>query len=244
MAPIAPISIIRWLWPLLALLVAMTARAGLLDDMVVLERVYVPVLALTNQPGKQAESTAALQRFERAWTAFRGADAVRADRSLASVLDGAEPHIAKARREIVAGNLKEAHEALEHLRHALWHWRTGKGIDYFPDRLTAYHDQMELLADAATHAAERGKFTTALQQARARWADVTKSKFDASLHGFDAAKQGRMSMLMAREGEALARLEQLGAGGDAAALAAEAKTLKGTFAQIYFLFGDFPAPGN
>ena len=54
MAPIATNSMIRWLWLLLGLLVAMTARAGLLDDMVALERVYVPVLALTNQPGKQA----------------------------------------------------------------------------------------------------------------------------------------------------------------------------------------------
>lgn len=237
-------AMIRWLWLMVGVLVAMTARAGLLDDMVALERAYVPVLALTNQPGKQAESTAALQRFERAWTEFRAADAVRADRSLQGVLDGAESYIAKARREIAAGDLKEAHEALEHLRHTFWHWRTGKGIEYFPDRLTAYHDQMELLADAATHAAGRGKFVTALQQARARWADVTRAKFDGQLHGFDAAKLGRMSALIAREGEALAKLEQLGPGGDAAALAAEAKTLKGTFAQIYFLFGDFPAAGN
>lgn len=232
----------RWLgWLVLAasLLGASVARAGLLDEMVLLERAYVPVLALTNQPGKSAESAAAMQRFDRAWGTFRGAAATREERSLAAVLDDAEKHLADARRDIAAGKLKDAHEALEHLRHAFWKWRAGRGIDYFPDRLTAYHDQMELVAEAATHANERGKLAGALQQARARWDDVTRAQLDAQLHGFDADKQARLRALIAREGETLAKLEALGPGGDAATLAGEAKTLKGTFAQIYFLFGEF-----
>lgn len=224
---------------LLGLLAASVAQAGLLDEMVGLERAYVPVLALTNQPGKQAESGQAMKRFDHAWSAFRAAAATREEPSLLKVLDDAEQHLAQARRDIAGGQLKPAHEALEHVRHAFWKWRAGKGIEYFPDRLTAYHDQMELAADAATHPGERGKLAGALQQARARWDEVVGAKFDAQLHGFDAAKQARLRELMAREGQVLAKLEQLGPGGDAAALAAEAKGLKGTFAQIYFLFGDF-----
>ncbi len=229
----------RWGVAMTSLLLASLAQAGLLDEMVVLERAYVPVLALTNQPGKNAESAAAMQRFDRAWSAFRAAAPTRGDSSLIGVLDESEKHLAQARRDIGAGQLKEAHEALEHLRHAFWKWRAGKGIDYFPDRLTAYHDQMELVADAATHAAERAKLASALQQARTRWEEVVRVKFDAQLHGFDAARRARLSELMAREGQVLTKLEQLGPGGDAAALAAEAKSLKGAFAQIYFLFGDF-----
>lgn len=228
-------------WSLLA---ASAAQAGLLEEMVLLERAYVPVLALTNQPGKDAESAGAMQRFDRAWNAFRGAAATREEASLAGVLDEVEKHLAGARRDIAAGKLSVAHEALEHLRHAFWKWRASRGIDYFPDRLTAYHDQMELVAEAATRPNERGKLGSALQQARARWNDVMRAKFDAPLHGFDAAKQARLRALMAQESETLARIEQLGAGGDAATLAAESKTLKGTFAQIYFLFGDFAPQGK
>lgn len=234
----------RWGVAIGSLLLASLAQASLLEEMVVLERAYVPVLALTNQPGKNAESAAAMQRFDRAWGAFRTAAPTRSESSLTGVLDESEKHLAQARRDIGAGQLKDAHEALEHLRHAFWKWRAGKGIDYFPDRLTAYHDQMELLADAAMHAAERPKLASALQQARARWDEVLRMKFDAPLHGFDAVRQARLSELMAREGQVLTKLEQLGPGGDAAALAAEAKSLKGTFAQIYFLFGDFGPQGK
>jgi hypothetical protein len=226
----------------LVLDLASAARAGLLDDMVVLERAYVPVLALTNQAGKEAESRAAMDRFDDAWSAFRSAPSTKADTSLKLALDAAEGHIARARADIVAGKLKEAHEVLEHLRHSLWKWRAGRGIAYFPDLLTAYHDEMERAADAATVPGESGKLAETLGVARARWDDVERATFDAQLHGFDEAKVGRMKGLMSRERAALDELDKLGPHADRAALAAAAKTLKGTFAQIYFLFGDFKGP--
>jgi hypothetical protein len=131
---------------------------------------------------------------------------------------------------------------LEHLRHSLWKWRAGRGIAYFPDLLTAYHDEMERAADAATVPGESGKLAETLGVARARWDDVERATFDAQLHGFDEAKVGRMKGLMSRERAALDELDKLGPHADRAALAAAAKTLKGTFAQIYFLFGDFKGP--
>lgn len=220
---------------------ATVAHAGLLDDMVALDRAYVPVLALTNQTGKDAESRAAMSRFDAAWRAFLSAPSAKADLSLAGVLNESDGHIVRAREEIRGGNLKAAHESLEHLRRAFWKWRAGKGIAYFPDALTAYHDEMEKVADAATHAAEAGQLPSLLQVARARWLDIERVTFDAALHGFDEGKIARLKGLMGRERAALEEIGALGPNGERGALAAAAKNLKGTFAQIYFLFGDFAA---
>ena len=72
---------------------ATVAQAGLLDDMVALDRAYVPVLALTNQTEKDAESRAAMARFDAGWLAFLSAPSTQADASLAGVLNEAESHI-------------------------------------------------------------------------------------------------------------------------------------------------------
>jgi hypothetical protein len=232
---------VRGMFASILVTAAAVAHAGLLDDMVALDRAYVPVLALTNQTGKDAESRAAMSRFDAAWRVFLSAPSAKADTSLAGVLNESEGRIVRAREEIRVGNLKAAHESLEHLRRSFWKWRAGKGITYFPDALTAYHDEMERVADAATHATNAGKLPSLLAVARARWLDLERSTFDAKLHGFDESKVARLKGLMGRERAALEEISALGPGGERGALTTAAKNLKGTFAQIYFLFGDFAA---
>jgi hypothetical protein len=232
---------IRKLFALFFLAGASLAQAALLDEMVALERAYVPVLALTNQSGKEVESRAAMERFDAAWSAFRSAAFTKSDPSLANVLNEAESRIVQARKEVRAGELKEAHESLEHLRRAFWKWRATNGIAYFPDALTAYHDEMEKLAEAMTHDAERSKMPALMERAGARWRDIERMTFDAKLHGFDETKVARLKGLMGRERAVLDEIGTLGPEGDRRALATAAKNLKGTFAQIYFLFGDFAA---
>lgn len=153
------------------------------------------------------------------------------------MLSESDGHISRAREEVRGGNLKAAHESLEHLRRAFWKWRAGKGIACFPDALTAYHDKMEKLADAATRRSSQAAVATP-----GRTLDIGRVSFDATLHGFDESKVARLKGLMGRERALLEEFGALVPNGERGALAAAAKNLKGTFAQIYFLFGDFAVP--
>jgi len=227
------------MWIVAACFVASPAIGGMLEDMAELDRSYVPVLALTNQPGRDAESWAAMKRFDAAWRKFRAADAIAREASLAPTLDAAGKQFDAARASIDAGRLKDAHEALEHLRHALAKWRTGRGIAWFPDVLTAYHDEMEHLTDLASRADAGAQVDAALAAARARWRDVEAFRIDPRMHGLEGRRMQELQGLMVRERDALAQLERAHANGDVAGRAQAAKLVRGTFAQMFFLFGEF-----
>ncbi len=225
-----------------ALLAAQPARAGLIEEMVLLERAYVPALGITNQAGKDAQSREAMRRLASAWARFLENTRAEAkqDAALAGALGEAGGSIAKASATLErGGSLADAHDALEGVRATLWKWRAARGIDHFPDLLTAYHDAMEHLADLATSASpDEARLRQALTEAGARWARVESAPFDAALFGFPPDKVARMKGLIAKERALLAELEAL-AGADRERRAGAVKTMKGTFAQIYFLFGDF-----
>lgn len=222
---------------------ARLARADIRDPMVALDRAYVPALALTNMPGKEAPARTALARLVAAWPRFTSSldPGLAGDPRLRAVLADSGRRVEEARRLADGGDIARAHDALEHVRGSLWKWRASRGIAYFPDALTAFHDAMEHLVDLATKGAGGDAVRAAYAATRSRWLDVERAAvtFEAPLHGFDAARRERLGALMSKERALLDDYAVALAAPDPKTLATAGRALKGNFAQAYFLFGDF-----
>ena len=81
----------------------------------------------------------------------------------------------------------DAHEALEHVREVLMKLRQRNGIDYFIDRLTAFHEPMEAIVLAAKDKtgdtltdADIALIRKRMPQAEQAWQRVAAAKLDAS----------------------------------------------------------------
>ena len=223
------------------LLLPAAVRAGVVDDMAAFERVFIPALALTNQPKQPAERVEqALRRLGAAWPEFRSrfskepalaAAASRTDRALAQ----AQALLAEAKRA-------EAHDALEGVRLAFFEARRSAGIELYVDRLTEFHDPMEAFVKLAeSTASTEPQMRAALERASALWRRAEQPGFEGTLFGFDQAKYELLRKRVAAEREILGALEQALARGDRAETRALAGRLKSGFAQIYVMFGDFGA---
>ena len=245
MSPAAKRSSYSWVAAAFVVLAGLSTNAGadVRDPMVALDRAYVPALALTNMPGKDAQSREATRRLSEAWAGFTKTidPAFKRDRTLAKVLAESTEKITAAAALAGAGQIAKAHDALEHVRGALWKWREARGLVYFPDSLTAFHDEMEHLVDLGAKGADREAQRKAYASARSRWVDVERAaeRFEAKLYGFDAARIERLRGLMAKERALLDDYAVALAASNPQALAGAGRALKGNFAQTYFLFGDF-----
>jgi len=222
------------------LLLPAAAHAGLVDDMAAFERVFIPALALTNQPKQPAEQVEqALRRLNASWPGFRGR--FSKEPALAAAASRTDRALAQAQALLAQGKRAEAHDALEGVRLAFFEARRGAGIELYVDRLTEFHDVMEGLVKLAESAASPAQTRAALDQASALWRRAEEARFDAALFGFDEAKYELLRKRIAAEREILGALEQALGRGDGAETRALAGRLKSGFAQIYVMFGDFGA---
>ena len=228
-------SVLRAAVAALALSAAGAAVAGPIEDAVAFDRVYVPALVLTNQPQKPAATAEALARLKAAWPKLQAAAL-----NDAAAIAETDASIREAEKRLSSGSRQAAHDALEGVRLALWKARAARGVDYYPDRLTAFHEVMEQVVDsAAARAFDAPKLERELAEASALWSRVEDARFDAALFGFDAERTARLNGLVKKEREILAQLEASLALGNRETLAAGAKALRANFGQTYMLFGDF-----
>ena len=230
--------------PILAAFVALLlapapATAGVLEDMAGFERVFIPALALTNQPQAPAARVQAsvvrlnarLPAFERAFSAH-GAELERAIREArAAVLD--------AERLLAEGRRAESHDALERIRPALMEARGKLNLELYVDRLTEFHDAMEDLVKRAAAGATPTQLRGPLAQASGLWRNAERLRFEPRLFGFDDAGYEKLRGMVTAEREILSALEQAVDAGDRARVGELVKTLKSNFARIYTSFGDF-----
>jgi len=239
----------------LAGLLAAGAHAGPLDSSVALDQAYIPALALTTaaqgDAGAVEKARGALQRLQVRWPALRAAllqdlsspgptQATAARQTLAQV----DRHLATAAQAVTAANYKAAHEALEEVRIELMHARTARGMDYFVDRLTAYHEPMEVLALAGSGtpsqemtAARRGQLEAAFVQARALWHGIEQHLPHPQDYQLNDARSAQFRRGVAEETAALGRLSQALRGSDDAALLKAAAAVKPPFARTFTAFG-------
>jgi hypothetical protein len=228
--------------------VARAELPPLLADSALLDRAYIPALMLSN--GKDsAKARAAHAGYEAAWQRFVAGrrTAQPAGEGWTKVLAEVDRANAKARAALDAGAMKDAHDAQEEVRHALWHERQVAKLDYQPDLLTDFHATMELIiADAtarppaAIGKAEIATLRGRLGTARAAWQQVKAAAWDPADYGLDAKRLQSYRAALDAEDRALDELAAALDAGDGARIAAAATAIKPPFARAYAAFGVFP----
>ena len=206
--------------------------------MAAFERVFIPALALTNQPQQPAERVdQALRRLNASWPEFRSRFST--EPALAPAASRTERALSHAQELLAAGKRAEAHDVLEGIRLAFLEARRSAGIELYVDRLTEFHDVMEGFVKLAESAASTDQVRAALDQASALWRRAERPAFEARLFGFDAPKYELLRKRIAAERATLDALEQSLVRGERGETRALAGRLKSGFAQIYVMFGDF-----
>lgn len=237
---------------LLACLLPAGVRAATLVNMVAFDAVYIPALALTTAAQQDAavadRARDAMLSLRTRWPTLRAglftdlgpASQASSRRSL----DQVAQHIALADRAVAGANFKAAHEALEEVRVELMKARSERGMDYFVDRLTAFHEPMELLALAGAKlkpqdltAAKRTELELAYAEARAVWRGIEQNPPDPQIYALTPGRLAQLSKAMADEAEALSQLSDALRGTDNAALLKAAAALKPAFARVFTAFG-------
>jgi hypothetical protein len=241
----------------LALALFGSAQAAVLDNSIALDAVYIPALSLTNaKPGDTAaadKARAAMQRLDADWPALRAAllkdlagktpaQAAATRKTLAQV----DKALAGSRSAVAAGNYAAAHTALEDVRIDLMKLRSAQGVDYFMDRLTAFHEPMEVLALAGNTLkpqdltpAKRAEMEKTYAEARALWRSIEQNLPDPKAYQLSEAQQAQFNKGMADVTQALSRLSDALRGADNAALLKAAAAIKPPFARTFTAFGRY-----
>jgi hypothetical protein len=230
-------------------LVAATACAGVHEDMVALDRAYVPALALTNQP-KPEPSRKAMARLREEWNRFKGAHAQAPagyepaawTRASADI----EAAIAAAEKSLDAGKPGAAHEDLERVREVQLTLRRGAKQPYFLDDLTVYHEAMEKLAGPAAAKtattiteADIAAIKAAMPEAERAWAIVVTNQGAASKHGLSAEAEAQVQRDIDAETRVMADLKAALDAGDRGRIAETAMATKPAFSRLFQRFGQF-----
>lgn len=228
-----------WIGALLVAAVVPAANAGVMDDMAGFERVYIPALALTNQPQAPAEKvSAAMKRLSDAWPRFKPL-LLAGGPPMAGAVSVAEKAVVDAQAKLQAGKRADAHEALESLRPAFIAARRQVGIDLYVDRLVEFHDVMEEAVKMAETGREPAALKPSLDKASALWTAAEPMKFEPKMFGLDAARVEQIRGMVAKERQILQAVLAAVAANDREKTLAAARQLKGNFSQVYVSFGDF-----
>lgn len=230
-------------------LAAATAQGGVHEDMVALDRAYVPALALTNQP-KPEPSRKALTRLRTEWnrfqTAYAQAPAGYDPAAWAKTSAEIEGAIAAAEKSLGAGKPGSAHEDLERVREVQLALRRGAKQPYFLDDLTVYHEVMEKLAGPASAKtgatitdADIAQIQAAMPEAERAWAVVVANRGAAARHGMSADTEAQVQRDIDAETRVMADLKAALAAGDRGRIAETAMATKPAFSRLFQRFGDF-----
>ena len=233
----------------LCAVLAVPAFAGLHEDMVALDRAYIPALALTNQPKPDA-SKRAMERLRSQWNAYRttypSAPAGYAPAAWTAADREVEAAVAAAEKNLAAGKNLDAHEDLERVREAQYTLRRGAKVPYFMDDLTAFHSAMEKLVGAiagktpATLSdADLAAVRLAYDAADRAWQEVLANRARAAQHGVAGEKLAAVQAQIDVETRTLAEAKSALAVGDRAKVIEKSIATKPAFSKLFSMFGDF-----
>lgn len=217
-------------------------------DMAVLDRAYIPALALTSQ-GNVPLSRKAMTILIEQWQVFRARyssyAATDADwRADLAYIDG---QIREADGIVASGeHLSEAHEALEGIRLRLLDARQRLGLEYYVDYLTGFHGPMEDIVLSAKDKtpvgltdADVAVITGALSRAKEAWALVGFFAPDAAVFTLTDVQVAQWTQALRLGTEILEALDRAVRAGDRAEIVRLAPALKASFSKLFMLFGDF-----
>jgi hypothetical protein len=237
---------------LVAALAAVAAQGAPLDDMVALDAVYIPALAMTNAAAQDAafapKARAALGALQSQWPALKQRLAITWGTTVPAgwpvALASTERHIEAASGAARQDDWKQAHDALEPVRIDLMKIRQRQGLDYFVDRLTAFHEPMEQLAQAgstwppsALDTSRRDELVKAYAHARTLWRGIEGQSIDVAQYGLSPARAAQLRKSIDEESAALAQLSDALRGGDKARVLKAAAAIKPPYARAFMAFG-------
>lgn len=232
---------------------AAQAAAKALEPMVEFDALYIPLLSLTSaaqsNPAAVPKTVAAATRLRERWPALKAALAANPPSAATraewrQALSAVERQLAKSDAAVARVDWETAHHALEAVRIDLMKVREAAGFDYFVDRLTAYHEPMEVLALAgasgkaeALDAAQRAQLERAFAESSARWRAVEQNLPDPRAYRLTPAREAQMRKGIVDEAAAMSRLSDALHSSDNAALLKAAGAIKPPFARVFTAFG-------
>lgn len=220
-----------------------------LEVMVAFDAVYIPALAFSSaavqDAGKADAARAAQQRLVRQWPEHRSQLAAVLGPTAPKLLGTVAKDVERATAFVAQSNWKMAHEALEPIRERLMAARGAIGMDYFVDRLTAFHEPMEAMVLAAAEQATtadlqrrlRDRIAAEFAHARALWHGIEQHLPDSAAYGLTGSRLAQFRSGMADESRALGILSTALNGSDTAALIKAASAIKPPFARVFTAFG-------
>lgn len=242
----------RSLVGILAALAAVAAHGAPLHDMVALDAVYIPALSMTTAAAQDAamapKARASLAVLQNQWPVLKQRLAHTWGRKLpagwSDALASTGWRIEEASGAAQQGDWKRAHEALEPVRIDLMKVRQRQGLDYFVDRLTAFHEPMEQLAQAgstwsssALDTSRKDELVQAYAHARTLWRGIEGQPVDAAQYALSPARAAQLRKAIEEESVALARLSDALRGDDSARVLKAAVAIKPPYARAFTAFG-------
>jgi hypothetical protein len=229
-----------------------SAQAAPIDDMVAFDGIYIPALATSTRasqdPTAIPKAKASLAALEQQWPALRQRFSVtwrdRPPSGWKQTLASVELRIDAAVAAAGLSEWKQTHEALEPVRIDLMQARRRQGMDYFVDRLTAFHEPMEILALAGStlradqiDAKRRSELERAYAHARTLWRGIELHAGDGASFGLSEPRQGQLRNALDDETAALVQLSDALRGRDNGRLLKAAVAIKPPFARAFTAFG-------
>lgn len=242
---------LRTIIAIAGLAVASAAAADLHEDMVKLDRAYIPALVITNQP-LSPTTRRSMERLREEWNGYRArypkAPAGFTEVSWTKADKAIESSIADAEASVKAGKPTVAHEALERVRDAQYVLRRGNGVSYWMDDFTAFHAAMEEIAGAAA-GKNAGTLTdgdvasirAAMPQAQRTWQALLASRGESARYGVPAGQAEALQRQLDAQTQTLSDLKAALEREDRAEIAAKAVATKPAFSKLMQMFGDFAA---
>lgn len=230
-----------------ALLPFAASAAGLKEDMVALDRAFIPAYGVLNRtPAEPENAKRAMDVLNAQWAGFRQhyAAVQGGDAQWPSDMAKIDRMMTTASRIVETGaDLPKARDELKAMRQTFLDVRQRLNMPYLLDDVVRFHDPMEAL-----HLTARGKtgeqlsdadvarITALFNEAEQRWAKVLSAAGDAAFVP-TAERREALNKLMANESRALDVLKQALASGDREAIAKSAQGLRGPFTALHSSFG-------
>jgi len=122
--------------------------------------------------------------------------------------------------------------------------RQRQGLDYFVDRLTAFHEPMEQLAQAgstwqsaALDISHKAELERAYAHARTLWRSIEGESVDAPQYGLSPARAAQLRNAIDEESTALTQLSDALRGSDKTRILKSEAAIKSPFARALTAFG-------
>jgi len=230
-------NVLRCLLVVMLFPVAATA-AGLKEDMIALDRAYIPALSITNRTPQSADAKRSMDAMNVQWASFKQKYMATqgGDKQWQPDMAKIDGYIVAANRIVDSGkDFVKAHEELEGVRLTFLEMRQRAKMPYYLDDLTRFHDPMEemyLVAKGKSGEqltdADIAKIKASFPEAEKLWAVVQKAKVDPAFV-LTAEQKEQQAKFMVTETSLLNALKQGLAAGDREAIAKNAQAIRRPF---------------